>query len=509
MASPDADGWKAAMDQEMENLRSHGVYELVPRQPGMRTLRLGWVLHRKFRNGVFDKNKARLVARGNHQRAGIDYGESFSPVMRLESLRTLLALAALRDFEVMQFDITSAYLHGTLKEDVWVEQPDGYVEPGQEDSVWKLLKALYGLVQAGRTWNDELNSHMLAHDYTPVAKDPAVYTNGPWDREGFVAGGFWVDDFIGVGCGEHLMALGKGINERYGVTGLDNIHWLLGMKVERNRPARTISISQEAFIDSILARFGLVDATPITTPLTPGTRLSSADCPSTDQQRNDMLGKPYRELVGALQWLALATRPDIAYTASSLARFGRDPGPAHWDAAKRVLRYLKGTKGSKLVLGGDTQQISGYTDADWGSDQDDRRSVSAYVFKIGCGAVSWKSKKQTCIALSSTEAEYIALCQAAKEAIWLTDFLSGLGVSIHNSIPLYVDNQGSIALAKNPVFHDRSKHVDIQYHYTRDLVRKGRIHLEYLSTKDMVADILTKSLPRIQHSSLARLMGLF
>ena len=283
---------------------------------------------------------------------------------------------------------------------------------------------------------------------------------------------------------------------------------MLGMLVERDRAARTISISQEAFINSILARFNLTDASPLSTPLTPGTHLSAADCPTSQEEKDEMATRPYRELVGAISWLALGTRPDIAFAASSLARFGHNPGRVHWEAAKRVLRYLKGTKQWRLTLGGTPPQIAAFTDADWGSDRDDRRSIGAYIVKIGCGAVSWKSKKQSCVALSSTEAEYMALCQAAKESVWMVDFLKNLGISIHDTMVVNADNQGSMALAKNPVFHDRSKHIDIQYHFTRDLVKEGRISLNYVPTQEMVADMLTKALPRAQHETLANGIGL-
>jgi transposase InsO family protein len=509
LAAQDAEGWREAMNSEMENLKSHDVYELVPRIGSMRTLRLGWVLHRKFKNGVFDKNKARLVARGNHQRPGIDYNESFSPVMRLESLRTLLALAAIRDLDIMQFDITSAYLHGTLKEEIYMQQPDGYVAPGKENWVWRLKKGLYGLVQAGRTWNEELNAHMGNVGFTATAKDPAIYVRGTWSQEDFVAGGFWVDDFIGIGSGKELNALARGIDAKYGITGLGQVKWVLGMLIERDRAAHTISISQEAFINTILTRFNLTEATSLSTPLAPGTQLTKDDCPTSQEEKDDMATRPYRELVGALAWLALGTRPDIAYATSSLARFGHNPGRAHWEAAKRVLRYLKGTRRWRLTLGGKPPQIAGFTDADWGSDRDDRRSIGAYIIKIGSGAVSWKSKKQTCVALSSTEAEYMALCQTAKESVWMVDFLKNLGISVCNSMVINVDNQASIALAKNPVFHDRSKHIHIQYHYTRDLVKEKRISLNYIPTKEMVADLLTKALPRTQHEYLAKGIGLF
>jgi len=253
LVAPDADGWKEAMDREMSNMRSHDIYKLTPHRPGMRTLRLGWVLHRKFKDGVFEKNKARLVARGNQQRPGIDYDKSFSPVMQLESLCILLAMATIRNYDIIQFDVMSAYLHGTLKEEVYMEQPSGYLAPGKEHWVWRLKKGLYGLVQAGRTWNDKLNAHMNSVGYSATAKDPAVYVKGQWGCEGFVTGGFWVDDFVGVGSGKELDALAKGIDAKYGVTGLGEVRWILGMKVERDWTARTIAMSQEAFIDSILA----------------------------------------------------------------------------------------------------------------------------------------------------------------------------------------------------------------------------------------------------------------
>ena len=207
MVSPDTDGWKDAMDQEMANLKSHDVYELVLHTNSMQTLKLGWVFHRKFKNRVFEKNKGQLVARGNLQCPGIDYGRSFSPIMRLESLRTILALAAIRDLKVIQFDITSAYLHGTLKEEVYMEQPEGYVAPGKKDWVWCLKKGLYGLAQAGRTWNDELNAHLECEGFMATAKDPAIYVKNSWASNDFAAAGFWVDDCVAIGSRKELDSL--------------------------------------------------------------------------------------------------------------------------------------------------------------------------------------------------------------------------------------------------------------------------------------------------------------
>ena len=292
--------------------------------------------------------------------------------MQLESLCTLLAVAAIRNFNIIQFDIPSAYLHRTLKEELFMEQPDGHTASRKENWVWKLKKGLYGLVQAGRTWNEELNSHMERVGYTATSKDPAVYAKGSWNQEDFTVGGFWVDDFVGIGSRAQLEALAESVDGKYSITRLGEVKWVLGMLLEHDHAARTISISQEAFINSILACFNLMDASPLLTPLVPGTQLSTADCPTTQEEKDEMATRPYRELIGALAWLALGTRPDIAFATSSLARFSHNPGCAHWEAAKRILRYLKGTRGWRLTLGGKMAQIASYTDADLGSNQDDR-----------------------------------------------------------------------------------------------------------------------------------------
>ena len=253
-----------------------------------------------------------------------------------------------------------------------MEQPDGHTVSRKENWVWELKKGLYGLVQAGRTWNKELNSHMESVGYTATSKDPTVYAKGSWNQEDFAAGSFWVDNFVGIGSRAQLEALAESVDGKYSITRLGEVKWVLGMLLECDCTARMISISQEAFINSILACFNLMDASPLSTPLVPSTQLSTANCPTTQEEKDEMATQPYRELVGALAWLALGTRPDIAFATSSLARFGHNPGCVHWEAAKRILRYLKGTRGWRLTLGGKTAQIASYTDTDWGSDQDNR-----------------------------------------------------------------------------------------------------------------------------------------
>jgi hypothetical protein len=273
--------------------------------------------------------------------------------------------------------------------------------------------------------------------------------------------------------------------------------------------SRMIYVSQSAFIDSALAHFQLTNTHPVMMPLVHSARLSLNDCPSSNEEKLEMAGRPYRELVGVLSWLALGTRPNITFTTSTLTCYNSNPGRTHWEVAKRVLCYLKGTRGWRLRLGGEELEVAAFTDTDWGGDQDNRCSVGVYIVKVGGGVTSWKLKKQGCITLSLTEVEYIALCQAAKELVWTVEFLRDLGVPIPKVMVVNVDNQGAVALAKNPVFHDCSKHIDIQYHYTREVFKAGAIGLAYLLMKEMLADLLTKPLPHGQHEFLAHGIGLF
>jgi len=506
--APDANEWRAAMDIEIENMRRLNVFKTVPRPLDMNIITPRWVFHRKFENGTLVKHKARLVARGFTQISGVDYNEAhlYAPVMRLESFRVLLTIAAWFDLDLRKFDVSAAYLHGEIDGDVYMEPPPGH---GDGDSVWKLLKGLYGLKQAGRIWHESLKADMEELGFTQCHRDHAVFRIGKREKGNWAVCAFWVDDETGVGSREQLDRVADMFRRKYGISGEGELDWTLGMKVRRNFSRHTVSISQQSYIENLVERFGLYDAQTFTTPLTPGTVLTKDQCPKTPDEVNDMAGSRYRELIGSLQYASLATRPDITFAVNKLSQFLANPGRAHLNAALRVLRYLKGTKSRSLHLGGGFPDIAGFSDSDWGGDQDDRKSTSAYVFHLGYGAVSWKSKKQTSVALSSVEAEYMAMCQAAKEAVWLSGLLEELGMNLRTPLIIYGDNQGALALAMNPDSHPRSKHVDIQYHFTRELIHAGRITVKYLPTKLMIADALTKPLPRPQFEVLTEAMGVY
>jgi hypothetical protein len=301
------------------------------------------------------------------------------------------------------------------------------------------------------------------------------------------------------------------LRAEFKIKDLGELKWLLGIEVERDRDARTISFSQRAYITKIIARFGLQDAKPLTTPLDPHQHLSISQSPSTPRQFEDMRNVPYREAIGSLMYAALGTRPDIAFAVSLLSQYMQNPGRPHWEALKRVFRYLKGTQDKRLVIGDKHQDshngIEGFTDADWGS-QEHRHSISGYVFMIDGGAVSWSSKKQPIVALSTTEAEYIAATHAAKEALWIRTFIAEVARPLTRPITIYCDNQSAIAIAKNDEFHARTKHIDIRYHFIRDIVAKQLITINYVNTNDNPADMLTKSLVRPKVETFSHLVGL-
>jgi hypothetical protein len=276
---------------------------------------------------------------------------------------------------------------------------------------------------------------------------------------------------------------------------LGPIHWLLGIKVERNENNRTLSLSQGAFIEKMVERFRLGNAHPISTPLDPGISLTDTQSPTHSSEIEEMRNIPYKQLIGSLLYIARMTRPDITFAVSLLSRFMANPGRIHWEAAKRVLKYLKGTKEMKLTFGTQTNGLTGYTDADWAS-QDHRHSTSGYIFLIDGGAISWSSKKQPVVALSSTEAEFIAATHAAKELMWIRFIVGEIARPLTSPTTLYCDNQSAIALTRDGVYHARSKHIDVRFMFIRDAASRDLIKLDYCPTNEMTADIFTKALAR-------------
>ena len=369
--------------------------------------------------------------------------------------------------------------------------------------MWRLRKALYGLKQAGHQWYLKVRELFEDLGLLRCEYDQGVFHLHLPEFSIIVA--IHVDDCTLVASSPAVMdRFKKEIEARFEISDLGEVRWLLGFKIHRDRQARTISLMQGSYIDTLLDRFSLVNANPSSTPLDPHFNLH---LPITDSMHSEMRQKPYSQLVGSLMYAAIGTRPDIAFATSTLAQFMSDPAPIHWEAAKRVLRYLKGTKGHSLTYGGEISEVVGFTDADWGS-QDHRHSISGHVFLFCGGAIAWSSRKQPLIALSSTEAEYIACSDATRELLWLQNFISDITIPLQNPTTLFCDNQSAIRIATTDVIHSRTKHIDIRYHFIRLSIETQVIDLIYCPTKEMLADIFTKALPRVQLEYLVEKLGI-
>ncbi|KAL1939181.1 hypothetical protein VTO73DRAFT_10222 [Trametes versicolor] len=508
-AAPDWPQWEAAIAVEMDNLRAHGTYDLVVRPPSAHVIGSRLVFHRKRdANGAVKQCKVRVVAQGFGQIPGVDYNETFAPVAKSSSLRLMIALAARHGWPLIQLDVKSAYLNGELDEEIYMRQPPGTAARGEEHLVCRLKKSLYGLKQAGREWYKTYRAAMTKLGMTRSEADHACFWTH--DGESLAMVGTIVDDMLVTGTPDLVERFRTGIKGHFTVTDAGEVAWLLGIEVVRDVDAGTVRLAQRSAIDTVVRAMSLEGAKPAGTPIAVGGVLDKSQCPTTANAIADMARIPYREGVGMCMYIAVTTRPDIAYAVHRLASYMSNPGRPHWEALKRLVRYLLGTRDLWLVYGSDTTGLAGYTDADWGTSEDSRHSVCGYVYTFDGGAVSWSAKKQSVVALSSTEAEYIGITHAAKEAMWLKALLGDL---VHpdfatHAVRLYSDNKSAMDLARNNAFHARTKHIAIRFHFIREAVERGDIDLGYRRTEDMPADVFTKPLTRGKLDHLGNLFGL-
>ena len=502
MAHPDAAEWEVACDAEKRAFEHMGVYQVVPRPKGRRVVGSRWVFRvKRGPDGAILKYKARVVAQGFTQIEGVDYDETFAPVAKLTSLRVILALTAEYNLEVHQMDVKSAYLNGELKEEIYMEPPPGFDTP--DGMVFRLVKAVYGTKQGGRVWYEDIRKTLEEMGYHHTEADHAVFVRAADDFPSILA--LYVDDITMASKDIRGIERDKEkLKARYQMTDLGEISWILGVRVTRDRKAGWVALSQEKYIREVLERFGKSETRPISTPSLANEHLTKLTSPEIEV-------KPYQSAVGALMYPMLGTRPDMAYAMAALGRHAANPGAEHQRALDRAFRYLHGTSDWELVFqrgrpGGGV--LKGYVDADWASDVNDRKSTSGFVFVLAAGAICWSSKKQASVALSSTEAEYIAAAHATKEVVWLRRLLNELGQATKAPTHLHIDNQSAIAIARNPEFHDRTKHIDVRYHFLRQRVDDEEILLTYLPTDDQIADVLTKGLARAKHKRFSEEMGL-
>ncbi|GJR21226.1 retrotransposon protein, putative, ty1-copia subclass [Tanacetum coccineum] len=456
--------------------------------------------------------KARLVAKGHTQTYGIDYEETFSPVADIRAIRILIAIAAYYDYEIWQMDVKTAFLNGRLDEDIYMEQPEGYVNPKYPNRVCKLQRSIYGLKQASRQWNKRFDEEIKKFGFTQNRDEPCVYRKASGSNVVFLI--LYVDDILIMGNNiPRLKEVKDYLGKCFSMKDLGEAAYILGIKIYRDRSKRLIGLSQSAYIDKILKKFNMHNSKKGYLPMEVKHELSNEMCASTPEEVAYMKKVPYASAVGSIMYAVRCTRPDVAFAQNLVSRYQQNPGKLHWVAVKHILKYLRNTRDMFLVYGGkpDTElNVTGFCDASWQCDKDDTKSQTGYVFVVNGGAVDWKSKKQTTIAMSATQAEYMAASEAAMEAVWIRKFVGDLGVmpSIKEPINMYCDNSAAIIFAKDSGIMKGARHFLRRYHFVREQVESGEIKILKVHTDDNLADPFTKALPRGKVTDHANGIGL-
>ncbi|XP_021308772.1 uncharacterized protein LOC8063854 isoform X1 [Sorghum bicolor] len=480
--------WRRAMEEEYAALLANQTWDLVPRPPGSNIVTGKWIwTHKRRADGTLERYKARWVLRGFTQRPGVDYDETFSPVVKPATVRTVLSLALTRGWPVHQLDVKNAFLHGVLTETVYCSQPAGFVDSACPDMVCRLNKSLYGLKQAPRAWNHRFAAFLQTLGFVEAKSDTSLFIYHYGTETAYLL--LYVDDIVLTASTESLLRrIIASLQQEFAMKDLGALHHFLGVTVQPH-PAGLL-LHQRQYTLDILERAGMTDCKPCSTPVDTQGKISEAEgIPVTDPTA-------YRSLAGALQYLTF-TRPDITYAVQQICLHMHDPREPHLTALKRILRYLRGTVDFGLLLHrrSPSTELVVYTDADWAGYPDTRRSTSGYAVFLGGNLVSWSSKRQPVVSRSSAEAEYRAVANGVAEASWLRQLLAELHSPLSRSALVYCDNVSAVYLSTNPVQHQRTKHVEIDLHFVRDRVAVGDVRVLHVPTTSQFADIFTKGLP--------------
>uniref|UniRef100_A0AAV1UKJ8 Integrase catalytic domain-containing protein n=1 Tax=Peronospora matthiolae TaxID=2874970 RepID=A0AAV1UKJ8_9STRA len=503
VSGPDQVHWRKAIHAELESMRLRGVFRAAKLPNGQRAIGTKWVFKIKRKaDGSIEKYKARLVAKGFRQKYGIDYTETFSPVVKYVTLRMVIAISKHFGWPIDQLDVVTAFLYGVMKEQVFCVIPEG-VELDSTFDCLELVKSIYGLKQASRVWNETFDEYVCSIGFQVSDFDPCLYIKTSDGHCVFIL--VYVDDVLVTGSSLELIAQTKNdLKTRFEMTDSGKCAFVLGIELLDGEDG-SVTLCQRRYVDDILKRFGMDDCKAVASPVDMSSRLVSSDATTK-------VDAPFREAVGALMHLTTATRPDIAFAVGYVSRFMENPQEEHWVAVKRIFRYLQGTKTHGICYKPSARiDFRGYSDADWAGDLTDRKSTSGYTFMLLGAPVSWGSKKQPSVSLSTTEAEYIALSLAIQEGKWIHRLLCEIVMAANEEGPelmIHEDNQSCIKMTKNPVNHGRAKHIDIKYHHIRDEVKRGEVKLKYCETAVMLADIMTKALHGPRHKEMTTALGI-
>ncbi|CAM8954016.1 unnamed protein product [Rhodiola kirilowii] len=480
------------MEDEFRALRQTHTWSLVPRPACANIVGSKWIFKTKLRpDGSVEKHKARLVARGFTQQYGIDYLDTFSLVVKPETVRLILSIAVSRRWSLRQLDVSNAFLHGHLQQEVYMQQPPGFEDPRFPSHVCKLHRAIYGLKQSPRAWHSRLSHRIRQLGFYPSRADTSLFI---YHKPGVTIYMLvYVDDIVIAGSNpttvDHLI---RSLSDTFPIKDLGRLHYFLGIQVAYNSEGQILT--QKKYALDLLHRAKMENCRPTTTPISTTEKLTKNSGQLLDG--NDVL--KYRSMVGGLLYLTL-TRPDISFAVNKVCQFLSKPTSEHWEAVKRIMRYIKGTAnmGLKFQYSSRTR-LSIFTDADWAGCPDDRRSTGGFAIFFGPNLISWSAKKQPTVSRSSTEAEYKALANGTAEAIWIQSILKELGVQQKQPPILWCDNLGATYLTANPVFHARTKHIEINFHFVREKVAQGALDVRFISTNDQLADVFTK--PATRHT---------
>ena len=495
--------WKDAMIEELKSIERNKTWNLVDLPSGKHQIGVKWVFKKKLNpDGLVSKHKARLVAKGFLQKQGLDYSEVFALVARTETIRLVVAVACARNWSLFQLDVKSAFLHGPLEEEVYVQQPPGFIVKGREQQVYRLRKALYGLKQAPKAWNRRIDSFLHKLSFTKCTVEHGVYVRES-EHEGLLIVCLYVDDLLVTGSNlKEIEVFKKVMEAEFEMTDLGKLSYFLGMEFTYT-PAGLI-MHQKKYVRELLKRFNMGSCNSVTSPIDVNIKLTK------DEEGEAVDETLFKQIVGSLRYVC-NSRPDLCFGVGLISRFMSSPRKVHLLAAKRLLQYLAGTAdhGILFPFGRKKSELEliGFVDSDYGGDLIERKSTSRYLFLINNAPIAWCSKKQPVIALSSCEAEYISGSYAACQAVWLEELLKEIKIRVKTPLQLKIDNVSAINLAKNPVSHGRSKHIEVRFHFLRDLVNKERIEVVYCNTELQLADILTKALKNERFEDLRRQIG--
>lgn len=501
LRSPDKDKWITAMEEELQAFKENDAWTVVSEVPqGKTVVQCKWVYKRKFDSENSVRYRARLVAKGFTQKPGIDYDETFSPVVRHCTLRLLFALSVQLDLRVTHLDVKTAFLNGILKEDIYMAHPQVNLDCNNKNTIVKLNKAIYGLKQSSRSWYDKVDQCLTELGFKRSHIEPCVFTKFYDNVKVIVA--LYVDDFFVYSSSkvetDNLISV---LNSKFQIKDLGQVKQCLGMRVNIDHRNNVCTLDQEQYIEELLIKFNMLNCKEVSTPMELKLNIDK------DNNVNDT-NIPYQQLIGSLMYLSVLTRPDIAFSVSFLSQFNSCHNNIHWNYAKRILRYLKRTKSYCLRYVKGSSELLGFADADWANNVVDRKSYTGYCFMMSGGVISWESRKQRTVALSSMEAEYMSMSEACKESMYLRVLLSEVTNQDECPVTLYNDSQSAQKLVINHALHRKSKHIDIKYHFLRDAVSNNVINIKYMCTNDMPADVFTKSLGASKHYKCVKALGI-